>query len=342
MSDPIRIGIVGLGRAGIHGHLPELADKRALFSVVAGCDPIPERRQELAEKTGASGHETVDALLADERVELVDIANRTTDHFPTAKAAMEAGKMVLVEKPVCTNLRDTEALIYLDQSLGGGKLFVRHNRRFDHDFIHVQQIIASGILGDVFEIKLRRHQFQRRNDWQTVREFGGGQLLNWGAHVVDHALQLLEAPASAIWSDLKTEVSAGDAEDHVHIILRGENRRIVDIEISTGVALPEPVYQVYGTRGTLRGSPSRFALKYIDPEHHLQPREVDLSPPQGYGGGETLPWVEEEIDVAPENPGNMWDSLYAAIRSGTPYAISLEQVHEIMRVIQVAREQAGV
>ena len=58
------------------------------------------------------------------------------------------------------------------------KLHVRHNRRFEG--LHAyQEIIKSGILGDVFEIKLRRNNYQRRDDWQTLMKYGGGQLLIW-------------------------------------------------------------------------------------------------------------------------------------------------------------------
>jgi scyllo-inositol 2-dehydrogenase (NADP+) len=347
MSNPIRIGLVGLGRAGMHGHLPELAGYADRFVVVAGYDPIPERLAELREKTGARGHESIDALVADPEVELVDVANRSVDHFTTVSRALDAGKMALVEKPMSVTLGDARRLVERDRELGGGRLFVRHNRRFDPDFVHLREIIASGVLGTVYEVKLRRHQFSRRNDWQTVREFGGGQLLNWGAHVVDHALQLLDGPVASVWSDIKRVAAAGDAEDHVHIILRGEplaggsgehelGGRIVDLEISGGVAIGEPVYQVYGTRGTLTGSPSEFTLKYLNPDVELTPREVDLAPPQGYGSGETLDWVEQTLAVAPSVDETMWDGLYAAIREDGEYPITNEQALEVMRVIDQA------
>lgn len=351
MSNPIRIGLVGLGRAGMHGHLRDLANYPDRFVVRAGYDPIPERRAELQEKTGARPHESLEALIDDPEVELVDVANRSVDHFATVSRALDAGKMVVVEKPMSVTYDDARRLVERDRELGGGRLFVRHNRRFDPDFVHLREIIGSGILGTVYEVKLRRHKFDRRNDWQTVREFGGGQLLNWGAHVVDHALRLLEGPVESMWSDLKRVAAAGDAEDHVRILLRGEplsesgaaagdlGGRIVDVEISGGVAIGEPVYQVYGTRGTLTGSTSEFTLRYIDPKAELEPKEVDLAPPSGYSSGEQLPWVEETRAVAPSTSETMWDGLYAAIREDGTYPVTNEQALEVMRVIGEARSQ---
>ncbi|MFW6292290.1 MAG: Gfo/Idh/MocA family protein [Spirochaetota bacterium] len=351
MSNPIRIGLVGLGRAGMHGHLRELANYPDRFVVRAGYDPIPERRAELQEKTGARPHDSLDALIDDPEVELVDVANRSVDHFETVSRALDAGKIALVEKPMSVTHDDARRLVERDRELGGGRLYVRHNRRFDPDFVHLQEIIGSGILGTVYEIKLRRHKFDRRNDWQTVREYGGGQLLNWGAHVVDHALQLLGGPVASMWSDLKRVAAAGDAEDHVRIVLRGEplsgsgaggghgglGGRVVDVEISGGVAIGEPIYQVYGTRGTLAGSTSEFTLRYIDPKTELAQKEVDLAPPNGYGSGEELPWIDETRTVAPSTRETMWDGLYAAIREDGTYPITNEQALEVMRVIGEAR-----
>lgn len=68
----------------------------------------------------------------------------------------------------------------------GPHLYLRHNRRVESGFEKVNEIIDSGVLGDVFSIKLTRNGYSRRCDWQTISEFGGGQLLNWGPHIVDH------------------------------------------------------------------------------------------------------------------------------------------------------------
>ena len=103
---------------------------------------------------------------------------------------------------MCVNWEQAKALRALSAT-SRGNLYIRHNRRFEPGFQHVREIIDSGLLGEVFEIKLRRVGYSRRDDWQTIMEFGGGQLLNWGPHIVDHSLRLLGAPLKSLWSDLK-------------------------------------------------------------------------------------------------------------------------------------------
>lgn len=108
----------------------------------------------------------------------------------------------MVEKPLACRLEDALELQKVSDA-NPGRVFVRHNRRFEPAFEHIREIIKSGKLGNIFEIKLCRHSFQWRADWQTILDCGGGQLLNWGPHLVDHALQFLESPVKELWSDLK-------------------------------------------------------------------------------------------------------------------------------------------
>ncbi len=338
MTTPIRLGIVGLGRAGWGMHCPELAGKEDEFQFVAACDLIEERREGMAGRYGCKTYATVEELVADADVEMVDIASRSVDHFAHAKRALEAGKHVFLEKPMCVNYAEADALRAL-AATATGTLYVRHNRRFEPGFLHIREIIASGILGDVYQIRLARHGYSRRDDWQTLKEFGGGQLLNWGPHIVDHALRFLESPMRSLWSNLKCVAAVGDAEDHLKLVLAGENGRVVDMEISGGAAISSPEYHVLGSRGALTSTGNSITLKYLDPEKPLAPKCADPGTPgAAFGSGETLPWIEETITVAPARSYNIWDELYSAVRLGTPFPITLDEAVDVMRVVSLARE----
>jgi predicted dehydrogenase len=182
---PIQVGLVGLGRAGNGMHRPELRGRQDKFRFAAVCDIIEERTVPFAEEFGSKAYTRIEDLLADPDVELVTIATRSCDHFRHAKMALEAGKNVFIEKPFSMKSAEVRELIALGSEPAGPHLYVRHNRRFENGFQIAQQIIDSGKLGEVYEIRLTRNGYQRRNDWQTLSEFGGGQLLNWGPHIVD-------------------------------------------------------------------------------------------------------------------------------------------------------------
>ncbi len=342
MSSPIKLGIVGLGRAGWGMHCAELAGREDKFQFVAACDLIPERRARMAERYGCAVYEDIEALIADPAVEMVDIATRSIDHYAHARLALEAGKDVFLEKPMCVSYEQAYRLQDLATD-SPGNLYVRHNRRFEPAFQHIHEIIDAGLLGKVFEIKLRRVGYSRRDDWQTLREFGGGQLLNWGPHIVDHGLRLLDSTFAGMWCDLQQIAAAGDAEDHLKIILYGTNGRMVDLEISGGAALGEPEYRVWGSRGALTcQGEQEIHLHYLDPNQPLSERCADPGTPEdGFGSPDELPWIEETIPVNPQLPVSMdgiWDHLYAAVREGVPFPIDLGEAVQTMLVLTAARE----
>jgi predicted dehydrogenase len=342
-SGPIGIGIAGIGRAGWGMHCAELKGREDKFVIAAACDPEKARRDRMADRYGCAVYRRIEDMIADPRVELVDIASPSPVHVPQALLALRAGKNVFLEKPIAVSHAEARKL-KTAQRKSKGKVYARHNRRFEPAFQHIRELIASGLLGDVYEIKLRRLGYQRRDDWQTLLDCGGGQLLNWGPHIVDHALRLLEAPVADQWSDLKRIAAVGDAEDHLKIVLRGRNGRIVDLEISGGAALGEPEYVVFGSRGALTCSGNEIRLRYLDPARKLKPRRAKRrSPPMdgGFGAPDTLQWKEETVPV---NPGvkcsmdGIWDHLYAAIRKGKPFPITLDEAIDVMAVISRARK----
>jgi predicted dehydrogenase len=337
-SGAVRVGILGLGRAGWNMHCAALREMPCKFRIVAACDHLAERREEAAEAFGCRTYEHAKELIADDEVELVDVASRSMDHYRHAMLGLKAGKHVYVEKPMCLTYFEAKRMQAAADRYPG-RLFVGHNRRFDPDFLHVRELLKSGVIGEPYQIKLTRASFQRRDDWQTLLEFGGGQLLNWGPHVIDHALRLLDAPVAEMWSDLKRIAAAGDAEDHVKIILKAENDRVAEIDISGGTAIGEPAYVVRGTRGALTCDGRTITLRHLDPKTTWgRHRARSATPERRYGSSVKLKWVEKTIPVKPKRRPDIWAEVYKALRRGARFPITVEQAVEVERIIHLARK----
>ena len=341
MSKPIKIGVVGLGRIGMSVHKDCLKARPDKYEVVAACDLIPERVEEFKKTFGCRGYLSIEELINDPEVEVVDIATRSCDHYAHAKMALLAGKSALVEKPFCRTYEEARELVELGSQPAGPKVFVRHNRRIEEGFLQVNEIIASGILGDVYEVRLARNGYQRRNDWQTIKEFGGGQLLNWGPHIVDHALQFCGGAYEKMFSEIKRVTAVGDAEDHIKLVFKGVNGRIVDMEISGGVALKVPEYIVYGTKGTLIIEGKTMKLRYLDPAVELQNIKADPATPgsgSAFGNSEKLEWIEETRPTSDGKTEAIWDYFYEAYRNNKPYPITSAQALEVVRTLELAKK----
>jgi len=336
-AKPIRLGILGLGRAGWGMHCKELQGKQRLFQIVAGCDTLKAKRDRFAARYDRPVYRRAEDLVADPNVEMVSVATRSVDHLKHATMALAAGKHVFQEKPITVDYAEAKRLAAAAKR-ANGRLFVRHNRRNETAFLHVREIMASGILGEVFEVRLMRGGYARRDDWQTLRRYGGGQMLNWGPHLVDHLLRMLDAPIKTLTSNLKRVAAVGDAEDHLRIIATGTNGRIVDVTVSGGAAIMGPDYLVWGTRGALECSGNTITVRYLDPTKRLPARKPKPGDPgAGFGTPEKLPWIEKTFQARPKRTWDIWDELYAAVRQGKRFPITLEEALEVMKVISAAK-----
>ena len=262
MKKPIKLGIVGLGRAGRNMHLKELVGKEDLFTVIAACDVEADRRDEIRKEFGCKVYDKLEDMVMDEDIEVLDIATRSNDHYTHAKTALDAGMTVFLEKPMSRTYEEAAQLVKLGVQNGERKLYIRHNRRFEAKFNQVLRIIDSGILGDVYYVKRSTDNYDIRKDWQTLSQYGGGQLLNWGPHLVDQALVFCGGDYDDMYADTRQVLAAGDCEDVVHAIFHGINGRHVEIQISGASAIRLPEYTVFGSRGTLidRGD-GKFDIK---------------------------------------------------------------------------------
>ncbi|MGN0871881.1 MAG: Gfo/Idh/MocA family protein [Victivallales bacterium] len=340
----IKVGILGLGRAGRGMHYKEILNCNAdYFDIVAACDcdqkQIEKTKNEFPD-LNTKYYTKFEEMLADKNVELVAVATRSLDHVKHALQAAKAGKIVFVEKPVTPSVREFDKLIVWEKK-HPGTIFIRHNRRFEPCFNHILDILKTGKLGWVYEIKLARNNYSWRADWQTLIEYGGGQLLNWGPHIIDHSLQLLQSPVKSVWSNLKLVAAKGDAEDHIKIVFTGENGRIVDMEISGGVAISEPVYIIHGTKGSLVSQDEkRIRIKYQNPAIPTPVFSSDPGTPDGFGAPFTPEWIEDDLQVAPSigcQTNTIWKDLYFAIRENKPFRITLEEAREVVRITELVK-----
>jgi len=340
-SEPVRVGIVGLGRSGWSNHFQTLA-KQPEYQVVAVADAVPERRAEAERALPCTAYPDYAGLLRDGRVELCVVCTPSFSHAEIAGAALRAGRHVLVEKPMASSVAEVDALIAA-AAAAGRVLTVFQNRRLDADFVRVQQILASGVLGPVHLIRMGRHGYQRRSDWQTVRRLGGGQLGNWGAHVLDQALLLLGGGYRELFADLQHTVSAGDAEDHVKVVLRGGDGLVLDVEITSACAYPQPNWLIMGRFGSLTGSTSRLEWRYYDPAA-LPALVADEGPAadRAYGRPEEIPWRSETAEVRGGNTTvAYYERLRATLREGAPLLVTPQSVRRQIALFDDIRARSG-
>lgn len=339
MSEPVRYGIVGLGRAGWEIHVKQLRG-RPDGKIVAVADPVAERRDQAAAEFGCKTYPNINKLLKQDDVEVVVIATPSVMHGPDTKKSFRAGKHVVVEKPMALSIAEADTLIKASES-ADRKLFVHQNYRFNREFTHLQSIASSGQIGKLFHVRNHISTFARRNDWQTLSKNGGGVLNNTSVHFLDMIVQLIGGTVTQAMGDLKQIASAGDVEDHVKAFLRSDNGITADMEISNAenIAMTLPKWILCGTNGTLTSDGKTSTIRWYDPGA-APALEVIEGPAvnRKYGNDDKLPWQEQTIPAEGPDIGNFYDNVFAVLREGKPQHITPQSVRETMRVLSMIRK----
>ena len=218
------VALVGFGYAGQTFHAPLIAacPGLGLHTVVTS------RPDEVAAACpGARAVPAFETVLADPEIDLVVLATPNALHAPQARAALEAGKAVVVDKPFALSPAEARAVADLARAKG---LFlsVFHNRRWDADFLSLQQQIASGILGAVrtFESHFDRFRPEVRDRWRERDGPGGGIWNDLGPHLIDQALVLFGRPLG-VSCDLAVLREGGQAVDWARAVLRYADKRVI-------------------------------------------------------------------------------------------------------------------
>ncbi len=201
MSQTYNVAVIGAGAIGFN-HI-ESFQKHPDARVVALAEVSPERGREAADKFGIPTLTTdYKELLARDDIHVISIALPNFLHAPVGLEALQAGKNVMIDKPIATNATDAAQLVEAAKK-SGTLLMVGQNNRMTPAVQTAKQLITRGDLGEVYHAKtamLRSSGIPRIGSWFTQTKFaGGGATYDIGVHALDRALYLMgEFDAAAV------------------------------------------------------------------------------------------------------------------------------------------------
>lgn len=328
----IRCGIIGFGRIG-REHSQWIA-KSSAAEVGVVFDPT-EARREIARSLKLSCASSMESMLADASIDAVLVSTPTSMHYDHATAALQAGKHVMIEKPMTLDLAQAQTLVELAESQGR-VLSVFHNRRWDCDFLTVKQAIESGKLGRVFNVESRLGQWascvgpaarEWNPDWRNQAAFGGGGLYDWGSHFVDQLWQLmLPARPVRVFAQLRGNVWSRDCDDLARVCIDFDNGATGLLEINTTTTCPLPRWHVDGTSGSAESpfSPDFDTRTWAQLTFRCPDGTSRLSP--------IVPPAMTEV--------SLWKQFARACTTGEPPAVPARSVLPTMALLDAARQSA--
>lgn len=344
-SRTLRAGLVGYGFAGQTFHAPVLSAVPGLeLAAVASS----QAQKVNADWPNAAVVPDVEALAGRPDIDLVVVATPNALHFPVAKAALEAGKHVVVDKPFTLDVAEARELELLARR-NDRVLAVYQNRRFDADYLTLKDVLASGELGRpvYLESHFDRFRPEVRDRWREQKVPGAGLWVDLGAHLVDQAVQLFGKP-DTLQLDTAALRDGAQVEDYFHAVLRYESGphaplRVV-LHATTLAAHAAPRYILHGTRGS-------YVKHGVDPQEDAlragqrppmagwgaDPQDGELVVPGSDGG-------EPQRRIWPTRAGNYVD-YYAAVRDAIlgngPNPVPPEQAVALMELLDIGGQSAA-
>ncbi|KAI0650178.1 oxidoreductase [Trametes meyenii] len=372
---PIKTCVLGVGLGGLAFHIPFVLALPDLFKLHAVMERNPAgpggKLQARFGEEAAKGviiHRNIDAVLADPEIELVVITTPSETHYELAKKVLQAGKHVLVDKPVAAHASQVLELGELAKSKNL-VLYPFQNRRWDSDFLTLKKLLElpsdhPNSLGTLYEFESRFDRFREtlKGSWKDLPLEANGLVYDLASHTIDQVLVLFGRPTkiTAFVENIRgigskevddtftlflhyppLEAAGGTQPQSFTVILRGH---------ILSVRSPQVRYVVRGTRGTYLKygvDVQEDQLKVIpDPAQITQSPEYGVEPEAIWGTVDNLAADGATVvkSVWPSSERGSYIGLYenaaAVIREGAEQAVKWEQSAEVIELIELAYKSA--
>ncbi|KAI0771997.1 oxidoreductase [Trametes elegans] len=371
---PISTCVLGVGLGGLTFHIPFVLALPHLFKLHAVMERNPAgpggKLQARFGEEAAKGvviHRTIDAVLADPEIELVVVTTPSETHYELTKKALQAGKHVLVDKPVTAHFSQAQELAELAKSKKL-VLYPYQNRRWDSDFLTLKKLLElppdhPQSLGAVHEFESRFDRFRTdlKGSWKDLPLEANGLTYDLAAHTIDQALVLFGRP-SKITAFVENIRGLGDkkVDDCSTVFLHYPGRKAVSgvqpqslTVILRGHILSVRSQQVrYVVRGT-HGTYLKYGVDVQEDQLRALPNPAAITQSAEYGVEPEDIWgTVESLDAEGKVVKSVWpttergdykglyENLAAVIRDGVEQAVKFEQSAEVIELIELAYQSA--
>jgi scyllo-inositol 2-dehydrogenase (NADP+) len=284
---------------------------------------------------GVSLDDTPQAMLDDPAIALVVVCTPNASHYALAKAALLAGKHVVVDKPFVLSSGEGDELVALARDKGL-LLGVYQNRRWDGDFLTLRSTVQSGELGAIHTCRAHfdRYAPQVKVRWKEQAQPGSGVLWDLGSHLIDQALVLFGLPKT-VTAHVSIQREGAQTEDAFELVLDFGQCRAV-LHAGALVRAPGPRYQVHGALGSF--------IKYgVDTQEDALKQGARPGDP---GWGHDLPANYATVTGADGScrtvetiPGAyeaFYHGVWQALAEGRPMPVAAADAVAVVRVIECA------
>ncbi len=248
----IRCAVIGYGKSFNMGkaHCNYIKETYGL-NLVAVCDTdksrLIEAKQDFPE---INTYSNVSDLIKKEQFDMAVVVTTHNTHAELAIQFLSAGKHTIVEKPMCITVKEADSMIKISEK-NKVMLSVFHCRRWDGDFMAIQEAINEGLIGKVFHLDAYCGGYGYPGKWwRSDKKISGGLIYDWGAHFIDWILQFIKDEIDTVYAFSQKRVwHSVTNEDYYFLVIRFESGICATYEHSQISAVGKPRWRILGEKG---------------------------------------------------------------------------------------------
>ena len=338
----VRVGVIGFGLAGQAFHAPVI---RGVPGMELACILERHGSNAKAKYPDVRVARTLDEMLSDKTIGLCVVATPNDSHFSYAKACLEAGREVVVDKPFTPTMAEAEQLFRIAAERGR-LITVYQDRRWDGAFLTVKKLLSSGALGTVAEFESRFDRFRletKPGAWREQADFpAAGVLWDLGPHLIDGALVLFGEPETIFASALRQR-EGSKIDDAFDVIMQYPKTRAT-LRARIIAYAPSHHMLIHGTQGSF--------VKYgMDPQEEILrsancPDGLDwganwgLEPEERWGTLSPVNETPRKVETERGDYRGFYANVRDAIEKGSPLDVTPEQALRTMRAVLLAHKSS--
>ncbi|GAA0792014.1 Gfo/Idh/MocA family oxidoreductase [Faecalicatena orotica] len=341
----IKFGIIGHGFMG-HEHETMLTQMDGI-EVTGICDIQPKQLEDV--KEGIIRYNSAEEMLANPDIQVVIIAANNNQHLDLVTKAANAKKDIICEKPVAMSVAELDEMMKAVNE-NGVKFTVHQQRRFDPDFRTIKEIYDQKALGDIFTIKNQLYGFNgNMHDWHVYISEGGGMLFDWGVHLLDQLLWMIDAKVTSVFATMKNVINE-EVDDFFNIQLVFENGITAEVELGTYYLKDQPKW--FERHWFMGGNEGSAYVDGFDPEGRIV-RTTGLltnvkgsrtmtaaGPTRSFGNPREGLIVTEELPEVHTCHENYFEQFIKAYHGEEEFFVKVPEVRRVLRLMEAVRESA--
>lgn len=332
-----KLGIIGYGGVGSWHHKNSVKIPGLKVTSAYDIDPA---RLEVAAQNGLTVYDNVDDFIKKGDFSIVLVATPNNFHMHYSIMAMDAKKHVVCEKPVAMSLSELNEMVAASKR--NGVLFTVHqNRRWDKDYKIVKKVLSEGTIGKPYTIESRVHgQNGIVHGWRAYKVAGGGMLFDWGVHLIDQLLFMIDEKVTQVYCQLFS-IKTPEVDDYFKLLLTFESGLSAQIEVGTYCLEKMPRWYINADHGSVLVKNWECEGKITKASETVMEWEPEIVQTVGGPTRTMAPRPKETLEELPlpqieSEWADYYKNVLAYLDGKDDIIVKQEEIIRVMKVIEAA------